>query len=79
MGISIKNRKVEAMLRQFAERHDLGLTEAIERALEIASDVERVEASERVKHDALERFLEAARASTAKSDRPWTREELHER
>jgi hypothetical protein len=83
MGISIKNEDVEQELRDFAKARDLSLTAAIERALR---DAKLWEESQRKKTaSAAERsvnwqkFLEAARQSQMKSDRDWSRDELHDR
>lgn len=79
MGISIKNEQIEDRLRAYAQRMGYTLTRALDAAIDAA---EREEATARSRQDSDELwqgFLEAARKSTYRSDRPWTREELHER
>jgi len=79
MGISIKNDEVERLLRRYADAAGVGVTEAVERAVRIASQVERVERTERVREEALARLHELARKGWKSSGERWTRDELHER
>jgi len=79
MGISIKNDAVEQLLRGYARAEGLGVTEAVERAVRIASEVSRVERSEQVRKDALLRLQEIAAMGWRSTKERWTRDELHER
>lgn len=80
MGISIKNDEVEEELRDFAKARDLSLTAAIQRALRDAKlweESQRTRTAERSVN--WQKFLDAAKNSTLKSDGNWTRDELYDR
>ena len=79
MGISIKNDEVERLLRGYARAAGIGVTEAVERAVRIASEVERVERTERVREEALARLHNLAGRGWRSSGERWTRDELHDR
>lgn len=79
MGISIKNDEVERLVRAYAESSNLGVTQAVEKAVRIASAVERVERSERIRREAFDRFREISEMGWSSDDRSWSRDDLHER
>ena len=79
MGISIKNEAVERLLREYASAEGLGVTEAVERAVRVAARVDRVERTEEIRRQALERLREIGDMGWESSGERWTRDEPHER
>ena len=79
MGISIKNDDVERLVREYASAEGLGVTEAVAHAVRTARRIERRERSERVRREAVARYLEIAKRGWSSDGTGWTRDELHER
>ena len=78
MGLSIKNEDVESLVLDYANRHGIGVTEAISQALRIAQQTERVEKTDFARKQAVKRFLSIARRGWKSTDQ-WDRDELHVR
>ena len=79
MGISIKNVKVESLIRDYAHAEGLGVTEAVEKAIRVASEINRRELNQQVVREAAERYLDIASRGWTSADAGWVRDELHER
>lgn len=74
----MKNKEVESLVREYANRHGLGFAEAIAQAVRIAKQTERVEKTEFARKQAVKRFLKNARRGWKSTDQ-WDRDQLHTR
>jgi hypothetical protein len=79
MGISIKNEKVESLIRDYAQAEGLGVTEAVGKAIRVAREVERHERKQNAVREAAALYLHIASRGWSSDDENWSREELHER
>jgi len=79
MGISIKNERVEQLVRDYARAEGLGVTEAIAHAIRTARTIERREGAESPRREAASRYLRIAEHGWTSQESGWSRDELHDR